>query len=512
MIGIRRLLVLALVSAAPALAATRQAWVVNGSGKSVTVVDTVQASVVGTIPLTQGPVAEPRAIAFSTADGHQGAFAFVGQGHRLHVLDAATRSLTTTFDLSNELQRTVEDVADLAASPSRVLRDPAPTVVSYLLVAADVAAGVGSRSEPYFLVLDQRVLIGVAPPQTPLVVASGPLIAQTVPPSERGEATGVAVPGAPFGAAHLRAWFTTRGGPALDLQRVVLLGKDTQLGSPWTVERTVEHPLASALPAPEAARVAVPHDREMAILPTGADGTLVNLDSQGSCAPGGELRQVAIAGPGVGGYQLVAIDGTADTLVRINGASCAGESFAVGEDPVALAIDATGEQGEVVVASRDSDDLTILRRDDSLVTVPLGQGGPGPCQLCPAGVASRRCCAGCTVGELTVTTDGTDDTLDWTAVGCGGCQVAVFCQCEIANDTSCPCYCDPDAPAGVGDPCYANLPPDAGFLALGETVYGEGPDTETPWIQLGVSFSSGSFVHFGAGPNTLNYAVVGIEP
>ncbi len=513
-------IVLSAVSLSLASTTDKQAWVVNGNGRSVSIIDIPTETVTGTIPLTQGAaVAEAGAIDFSTVDGSGGAFAFVTQGSVLHVIDASLQTIQQSVDVGVQLGLSVV-LVDVRSAQNREFDagGATATVQTYLYAAANVDLGAGQVPEPYYIVLDQNALIGATP--GPTVVDFGPLIDPAVPAASRGEATGVAVLGAPAGDAFQRVWFSTRTTTAPALARTVLVTKGSSLSSAWTVGRTVETSLGAGTVAAGFSRVGVPYDREQSILPTGRDGRLVSLDHGGECVIGGDLRQVAIAGPGPGGYQLLAIDGTAEEVYRINGATCDFDGFAVGQNPVDLAIDETAVHGTAFVVNQDSDSVTILRPDETVVEVALGQGGPGSCVQCPTAVAIRKCCVGCSVKSLTVAPSGVpsgvNDYLSWFKIGCLNCDQGVFCQCAIPDDPSCPCWCDPDtAPStGVGS-CYENLPPAAGgpdrAFVPGGTLYGAGPGTSTPWIQLGITTGS-NFTNFAVGTYTLKYVVLPVSP
>lgn len=447
------LLMIGLIAGSPADAG--EVWVVGSAGKSVKVVDTVSESVIATIPLAQGSQAPPpRGIAFSTVDGLAGAFAFVGQGSTIQVLDAGEKALTKSVDLDPALGIDVT-IVDLESSPNRAFvdADGNPEVRAYLVVVGDAVRQTGGLPEPYWVVLDQRALV-FSPPPVPLVAGSGFLHEPNSVEADRGRAAGVSVMGAPRGAAFLRSWVTTRVAGAVDTMRATLLETEIGFDAPWIVGSSKERVLPPGSTAPENFAVAATHDGAAQIFPGGATGTLVDLGHNGSCELPANVGAVAIRGPGAGGYEIVAVDLDTEALLRVNESTCDFKRTPVGSGPADVTVDALFEHGAAWVANRESDNLTVVRLDGSSGQVPLGAPPSGGCVECPVSVEARIGAGRACTPSLRLSKTATGVGLSWDTVGCTGATYSLFCQCDRRFDLDCTCTCDPLTTPG----CFGSLP------------------------------------------------------
>ncbi len=494
------LLLLAAASAAPA----GEVWVVGSVRRSVKVLDTQSESVIATVPLFQGPqLPEARGITFSTVDGLVGAFAFIGQGSTLQVVDSDAKTLIRSVDLEASLSVRMT-IVDLESSPNRAFGGTVgPEVRAYLVVVGNAARDMGSLPEPFWAVLDQRALVE-SPPSVPLVAASGFLHDSTVPNSDRGQAAGVSVMGSPFGASFLRAWVSTRVPGAAETMRATLLAKGPSIDAPWRAGPSTDRVLPLGRSAPEGFSVAVPQDGEAQVFPAGATGTLVDLGHGGSCElPPANLGPVAVRGPGAGGYEIVVIDLDAEELLRVNESTCAFQRRPLGSGPIDVTVDALFEHGSAWVANRDSDSVTVVRLDGTTAEIPLGPPPAGSCLECPVSIEARLGAGrGCTT-SLRLSKTLTGAALAWDAVGCTDATFSVFCQCDRRLDLDCTCACDPLETPG----CFGSLPiagqtgVEFGLAgldgALTRQLPGLGPNPgpmpypPEPVIQLGVNASQG---------------------
>ena len=208
-VGARVGTALALLCASTSPGWAQEIWVVNERSRDVSVIDPAVETVVADIPL--GGTADPWGIAFSTLAGQAGGFAFVTAGASVHVIDAFAKQVVDTVDIGAFLGHPVVMRGCAAARRRLFLTDGVNAEPrAYLHVAADVQPSPAGPFEPWFVVLDQNVLAGGAPPGTSPVVAAGPLFPSGVPPGSQGHAVDVTVLGASSGEDFQRAWYSAR--------------------------------------------------------------------------------------------------------------------------------------------------------------------------------------------------------------------------------------------------------------------------------------------------------------
>ncbi|MDQ7006144.1 MAG: hypothetical protein Q9Q40_02825 [Acidobacteriota bacterium] len=481
------------VAAAPS--APPEAWVVEECALQVEVIDTDSGASLAVIDLRDpdgdGAVDPPWGLAFSTVPGAVDDFAFVTQQGLVSLIDVRARAVSTAapyFDVAAALGRPGLVLRGCATSPPRWFVDP--TGARGLRSLLDVA-GTLSDGRAVFVVLDQQELItGGAHP----VVTWGIL--------GRGRGTSVSVSGLPAGRGrHTPLYGVIEENSQADALAVyqVTLGEDLLAGAQVELLRRSELGPGTA---PSTFRPAAATGRRFPVMPLGPAGGLENLDTGGSCTPGGTLASVAIAGPGPNSYTVFALDGAADEIVVVDPADCSVERFAAEAGARDLAVDRPIEWTRLLVANRDDDSLSRLLADGSLARLPLG-GGP-TANLCPVTVAlpATQVCAVELTGQFKADLDGDgsqdDIRLEWQAPGCPSTQgYTVYCQCIDAG-SDCPCACDCLFP----DPSC--ICPGVGGTQLGlggstDTLLvnpWDPPVLENPWKKLGTTFDTG-FDHLG---------------
>lgn len=458
-------------------------WVVNTLPRTLTVID----------PLTEQPLAEvqlggthtPDSIAFSTIDGHAGAFAFVSQGPELKIVDTASRTVVGTFRVDALLPGAMVELRGLqSARLQRFTAGGDETPLAFLHGNVDVIDTMGA-SEPWFLVFDQEALVGLAPGQP--LVAAAPL----APGVAGARASDVTVLAFPDGNEHQRAWHTLRTADSILAVRVAT---PQQVGpGSWGPREIVTRPPGPPGTGPLPARLVVgaPHCRTPALLPLATSGVLFDLYTDRSvCDVGGRPSGVAIAGPGPGSYATFSLDadGALDRVALGGPTGCDTiATYPTGQEPVDL--DTLGEVffGKVLVTNRGSDDVTVVRPDGTVGTIPLDlppeieSAGPG-CAKCPSsGRTERTPETSCSVDKVEVNAG----TVTWEAVGCTGTvEYVVWCYCDAGP--LCPADCDGTtttrdtplpAPLQIGD---------SPWEPLGKTV---GTSFPTPPTTVGLLFS-----------------------
>ncbi|RMF72462.1 MAG: hypothetical protein D6738_11155, partial [Acidobacteria bacterium] len=444
-------------------------------------------------------------IAFSTAPDHPATVAFVAQDGLISVLDVATgRPRRSPYDVRGHPGLAGVTLRGLATSRPRWFDDPTggfSVLRNFLFAAATLPSG-----EAHLLVFDQLTMIEA--PGVPALVAD----VLVDPDATAFEVHALRTPG---GDGFLRVWVTL-GRPSSTAPQIaaVLVATDRFFGDPWTVRRRHDVPLAIGSTLPPTIGFGNPPGREAPILPTGADGRLLNLQTRGQCSGLGEPSAVAVTGPGPGSYTVFAIDRQSETLRVINPLDCSEYTSApvgLGRGPVALATLGGLRWRAVFVANRDDDTISRLD-DDGTIHAPIVLAPPGgpACTKCPValGVVPR---AGCGVDGLEIVRDdadpdGTPDLqLHFDKTGCPQPDATeVVVQCKCTDDVpDCPCACDCLAPApGCFCPGFVG----GGFTASsglgpGETLIGLAQDPiggENPWKELGRTVNS-PFVHEDAG-------------
>jgi hypothetical protein len=429
----------------------REFWVVNTATRSLSVIDPLAETRLAEVLL--GGTAEPDSIAFSTIDGHAGAFAFVSQGGEIRLVDTETRMVVGSFPVSNVLPGVMTVVRGLESARLQRFIDDMGTVRTFAFLHgnADVFDGTGN-SQPWFLVFDQEALVGLAP--GPALVAAGPLA--MMPGLAGAQASDVTVLAHPQGDERQRAWHTLR---TADRVLAVRVATSLELGpNSWRAREVIETPPGApgTPPLPRRLTVGAPHWRTTALLPVPTTGTLLNVYlERPACDVGGRPASVAIAGPGPGSYDTFALDadGVLDRVALEDVAGCTtSDSFPTGQTPVDL--DTLGDVffTKALVTNRDSDDVTVVRADGTLNTISLlGPPAPPPapaaqapaaigpgCVKCPsAGRTQRSPETSCSVDKLEVS----PSTITWEPIGCvGAVEYIVWCYCDAG--AMCPLDCD----------------------------------------------------------------------
>ncbi|RMG46607.1 MAG: hypothetical protein D6718_05270 [Acidobacteria bacterium] len=507
---------LVLAAASPA-AGQGEVWTVNEASQDLAIIDMASDTLSGHVLLpTDCPGGTPcppaRGIAFSTLPGAVGAFAFTAQGSLLRIVDAGLREVIDTVDLEREVgyPLTVEAIAsarpqwfDAAPGPS-----PAPQVRrTYLHLAADVETAPGAATEPWYVILDQEVLLApylppsAAPSAGDLLVAAGPLL--DFPPSPPAPyAAGVTVLPGGEGWARQRAWYAVGipagpGGETPNRMRAVLIAKRSRETDPWEVVRYRETTLGPAQALPQLFRPGAPFDRQLPVFPEGPLGQLTNLDTGGVCFTGGTLVDVAVSGPGPSSTDVLAVNRTGgpnDELLRIDPITCLVQSERTGEGSIAVAVTGTNVWDRAYVANHDSSTVTIVHADASVPpdTTPINRIGVRSSG--PVGIAVRPSDGAiCRAVNLTAERRGSDVLLSWEHSGdeCLNVVFRVCCAC-LEGHPDCPCA------EGNGPPCEAvgHDAPSAAF-PTDRSLAGPGnPDGQNGWIRLGFTGPGGtSFTH-----------------
>lgn len=512
---------------------------------------------VGFPPPAPSPVPVPRGIAFSTLPPGDPSVVFVSQGNFIRVISKATRTLRRTWDISGTFPpgRTLERLGRM--EPARPVRLPQPgggfAWRTFLHVPATVMRTDGQR-EPWYVVLDQSALVCLGGSCPSPVIVRGPL---PLSASAQAEGVDVAVMNDPLGAERQRVWITARDltQPRGIAYKLSCRGGGTH--GTWAVDTSATRirMFNGATTTPDNIPVVMPYEGESPIWGTGcsantpsaaapdagSDTCMDNLGQTGCFQIGGTtLGGTDIGRLGFGSGSLYAATtlsvsvGTsatsaplapeaAGTLWRIATGTGASQTYAIGEDPADVVVLDPVRTGKVFVSNRGSDNLSVLRPNGTMVTVPLaGAAGsttttappvpsaPTTCMTCPGAIATQRTACSATVNSIVETNrDGQNDALDvvisWTpSVGCSANQTwLVLCTCD-GSATECPSDCTPtqavsSARAPAVGPC--------GFGAI-ETV-DEIPDTGG-WGEINPLGTSGNeFVHYDIGDllGRLSYSV-----
>jgi len=500
-----------LLAALPVFAqtSTPRVWVVNELDRSISVLDTTTDQVVTTIPIhdpdNDGSPDTPEAIAFSTVPGGAGTFAFVAQDELITVLDANANAVVRVHDVQAVLPLGDIAIRALASSPPRSFQSGSFRVTKtylHLLVEA--------RGDAYFVVLDQERLL---PGSTLSPLVGFGLL------RDDATAAGVTVLETASGALHARVLYTLTEGPVSGSDLfAVLVGKSVALSAPWTVQETAQVAVPAGVFPPDAFSVGAPAGGgELPVLPEGGIGTLLNLDTGGTCGGLGRADAVSVTGPGADSYTVLSLDASAGKLIVVDPTDCATSSFATGKRPVDVATLGAIRWRTAYVANHDSDTLTKLTATGSLTQIPLGGGGSA-CQLCPiaVGVPFQASCA--VDGLLAAKADEDGDTvkddleLSWSACPGGG-SYEVHCQC-VDQSLDCPCVCDCLDPApgcecgGLVLASFASGPLAGGFT-LQEPPWT--PQTN-PWKVLGVTADTSFLVENVTDFSGVVYDVTPVDP
>ncbi len=484
-------------------AAPLEAWVVNEESKSIKVISVATSTVVADFSIADpdfdGSDETPWGIAFSQLPGDGGTHAFVTQENLLTVIDTATRTVVTTYDVASLLGVPSITLRGLSSAAPRSFEQPVldlPIALARLFVAGTLAGG-----EAVAVVLDQEALVsGLG---SPLVTW------EELDPA--ATALDVQVLGDAAGPRYQRALFTLESfGPLGPQISAVEIWTGSTNVSPWSVGEAQDFALDSATPPPGQLGIGAPPTRPLPILPLAGIGALRNLDPTlgNRCDFGGSLVDALVTGPGADSYTVFGLDRPGRQLHVIDPRDCTGDAFTVGEDPVALATIGRVSWRSVFVANRGSDDVTRVDHDGTLTTIPLGGGGP-VCQLCPKSIAVNGDTTlelACEPGPLSVMKadgdmDGTVDDLviSWSPEGCDNqTKYSVFCQC-LDDDPECVCECDCGilgglcACSGIGGFALSAL--DGPFDQVLQNDPNGDPVKKNPWKKLGSPTGDTEYVH-----------------
>ncbi|ANM30169.1 hypothetical protein ABI59_12185 [Acidobacteria bacterium Mor1] len=437
------LALLGLLFAAAGPAVANEIWVVNENSRDIVILEANTESIIDFIDLT-AVQDDPYDVAFTTVPGIDGNIAFVTQGELVVLVDVPSRTPFNQVDVSNLLGLTAQVRGAAAARPRAFLDGGGGEVTRNLLYVAAQVINAAGFSEPWFVVLDQDVM--VADPSDPAVlVQAGPL--ETTQPGQVLEVMDVDVLSTPAGDRFQRAWFThLEEAPSIRLVATLVAAK-RDIAAPIQPVEVRDEQLG--LPSlPDSVTVGVPYDRELPALPLAEEGRVVNLDTGGDCEiPSSNLRDVATAGLGPGSHTvLLANDGAPGRIEWLDPSTCASISFPAQDEPVDIAFDNPIEWNRAFVANRNSDSITLLRVDQSQTTIPL-PGGTSPCTLCPRSVVANLGLQGsCTVRDFEVNPDptsgGADSIISWNLTGCDSePEYLVACVCEDPSSPLCPPGC-----------------------------------------------------------------------
>ena len=434
-------LLLLLTTAAPA--AATEIWVVTEQSREIVVLDADNEAIIDLVDLT-GLQEDPYDVAFDTVPGLDGNLAFVTQGPFVVLVDVPSRTPFEQIDVAGLLGLNAR-LRGIAAARPRAFLDGGGAEVprSYLYVAAQVTVGAGLE-EPWFVVLDQEIA-SIDPASPSVLVDARPL--ESAQPGQVLEVMDVDVLSSPAGDRFQRAWFTHRE-EAPDTRIVATqVAAKRDLAAPLSPVEIREE-LFPPQSLPDSVTVGVPYDRELPALPLAIQERVINLDTERQCdIPGSNLRDAATAGLGPGSHTvLLANDGTPGTIIWLDPSDCVNFlTFPAQDEPVDIAFDDPIEWNRAFVANRGSDSVTVLRRDQTLIDIPL-PGGTTPCTLCPrSAVANLGVMNSCTVRDFTVDDDptgGQDSQISWNVTGCQSDQsFLVACVCEDAASPDCPPGC-----------------------------------------------------------------------
>ena len=465
---------LLLAAALPAAAVPPDVWVVNEQSRDIEVIRNLVPPMTTTVSLGGMTAPRPYGVAFSTLQAFPGSHAFISQGSAIKVFDADMPGLTPAlFDLETRLSVPVDslELRGLETSlPDPFLGPPGPVALLHVAATVQRDPSPGGFEEPWYIVLDQRALLGLLPPSQ-LVVADGPLL----PLSTAGyEAMEVHVMGVAFEVVQQagprivrgqRAWYTYRKtGAAPELVAARLISGEA-LSDPWTVDQRVVETYAAGTLLPDSVHVGAPHERDLPILPsrgstTTPGGHLTNLDTGDTCGAGDIPRAAMVTGPGFGSYDIWVLErdlagGSNDWLRRVSWDDCASDPrIPVGLNPVDLDSRGRVKWQELYIANRASDTVTVVQDTDppTVLTIPLSGGG-GVCTRCPRSIAVReRQATVCRAINHRLNRVGGNLVQTWDGLGCGsGPTYTVWCRCLESNFNDCSPNCVQNCPLTEAD-------------------------------------------------------------
>ncbi|ANM29883.1 hypothetical protein ABI59_10310 [Acidobacteria bacterium Mor1] len=461
-----------LCAAVPSWAIPPDVWVVNDQSKDVEVIRMLAPPMSTTVSLGGPGDPAPYGVAFSTLPAFPGTHAFISQGTGIKVFDADMPGMPpVVFDLFSSLSIPVDamELRGIETSlPDPFVGPPAP--VGLLHVTAQVRRDPGGFGEPWFIVLDQRALLGLIPPAQ-LVVDDGPLLPSSTAGYEAmevhvmGVAFEVVQPAGPRIVRGQRAWYTyARPGTAPELVAARVVGGEA-LSDPWTVDQRFVETYPSGTVLPNSVRVGAPHERDLPLLPSRDSagtpgGHLTDLDTGTTCPVGDIPRALVVTGPGFGSYDIWVLErdlagGANDWLRRVAWDDCSAEPrIAVGLNPIDIDSRSRVDWQELYIANRASDSVTVVQDGNppTATTLPLpGGGGGGVCVRCPRSIAVRErpetiCRA--VNHQMSLINGGADLRHTWDGLGCGNTVgYTIWCRCLESNFND----CSPD--------CVANCPP-----------------------------------------------------
>jgi hypothetical protein len=437
----------ALLFSIPA-ATARELWVLTDLSRQIVRVDAQSEQVLGSIALGSTPTPVPFDVACARlGDPNVGRFAFVTQGRFLRVVDAQNPGSVATIGVGLLLPPglTLQTMRGESAAAARDYVDGGGTATlrTHLFVAADVLEGADLR--PYFLIFDQAALAGVAPPNTPKLVAYGPLL------SFPAKGMQVEALGMPEGDGFERAWFTAQEDSIPPRLYAVLIGTPRTLpADDWTVRRThtTEVPQGTAIPF--LLNVANPYGTPLPILydpTTPADalvGHLIDLDRFTSCPSTTYGAVIAVTGLAPQNVTVASIgspvEGSPGELRLTKWKDCSTTTWPVGLDPTDVVfLDEIGRD-KVFVANHGGNSLTIVRADGSRADLIVAGG---PSRLSLQSVTFSTCSPRANITEEIVDADGDgpdDVKISWPTLGCAPLTVfKVSCFCFPPN---CPDDCN----------------------------------------------------------------------
>jgi hypothetical protein len=452
-----------LLASSAAVAIPPEVWVVNEASQDVSIIDDIadDPSTIDVIVLATPEDFDPYGIAFSTLPADPGGFAFVSQGPDIRVIDATSRAVTTV-DIAGALglPRGAVTLKGLdAARPDAWDDGSGATVLRSFVHAAALLDPPGAEPpQPWFLVLDQLVLVGGGPPGASPIVADGPLAPQPAPagldPME------VRVLGSPAGPHVQRAWYTYRRlGAAPSLTAALVRSNDIEAAS-WSVARRVARAFGGSDLLLDSMHPGAPHSRELPLLPDGPSGDLLDLGTGNVCVFGAidaNVRATAVTGPGLGSFDVWTVvdprDSPTDPLDPGMLHRTKWDACDVIDPPVPLGLNPTDidtrgrvDWQEVYVSNHGSDSVTVVTDGVPLpTTIRLHAGGGNPCVKCPRSLAVRErpatiCRA---VGLHSELVSGkTEERLSWRELGCDSLvRFTVWCKCLSPSLNDCSSQC-----------------------------------------------------------------------
>ena len=466
-------LLLLLLAAPASWAIPPDVWVVNDQAKDIEVIRMLVPPLTTTVSLGGPGDPAPYGVAFSTLPAFPGTHAFVSQGSGIKVFDADMPGVApVVFDLFAQLSIPVDSLELRGIETS--LPDPFTGVaapVGLLHIAAQVQRdpSPGGFEEPWFIVLDQRALLGLIPPSA-LVVDDGPLLPssasgyEAMEPHVMGVAFEVVQAAGPRIVRGQRAWYSyLRTGTSPELIAARVIGGEA-LTDPWQVDQRFTESYSTGTMVPISVHLGAPHERDLPLLPSRGSiatpgGHLTDLDTGKTCPVGDIPRAVVVTGPGLGSYDVWVLErdlvgGANDWLRRLDWSDCAADPrIAVGLNPVDIDSRSRIDWQELYIANRASDSVTIVQDTDppTSITIPLpGGGAGGVCVRCPRSIAVRErpetiCRA--VNHQMRLINGGADLRHTWDGLGCGpNPKYTVWCRCLEDNFGDCSADCVDNCP------------------------------------------------------------------